>query len=152
MIPLHTTDHQFTSIWIGTINTVNAFLPLLKKGTMKRVITMSSPLGDYEFTLATGFAGATPYSISFVLFRALILRPNQLNRIPNTHVHRKAALNLAIAKFAAELGEEGFTIIALSPGMRFTSCLISSVTNPLSPRSCRHSKKYIPLFNSNLRL
>lgn len=54
------------------MNTINAFLPLLRRGQTKRVITMASPLGDYEFTLASGFTGAAPYSISCGTFQVLI--------------------------------------------------------------------------------
>ena len=82
---------------IGVIFTINAFLPLLKRGTTKKVITLSSPAGDPEFVRAAGWLGHAPYAIS------------------------KAAVNLVNVKYAVEYEDEGFTFLALSPGMVDTS-------------------------------
>jgi len=40
---------QFNVNVIGVIFTINAFLPLLKRGTTKKVITLSNPAGHPEF-------------------------------------------------------------------------------------------------------
>ncbi|KDN42775.1 hypothetical protein RSAG8_06529, partial [Rhizoctonia solani AG-8 WAC10335] len=77
---------------IGVSQTINCFLPLLRAGNHKRVICLSSGLGDEEFTTACGFASHTPYSIS------------------------KHALNLAVLKYALALKEEDFVFLAISPG------------------------------------
>jgi len=83
---------------IGVIFTINAFLPLLKRGTTKKVITISSAVGDPEFVRAAkGLDSDAPYAIS------------------------KAAVNLANAKYAVEYENEGFTFVALSPGLVNTS-------------------------------
>ncbi|TDL25348.1 NAD(P)-binding protein [Rickenella mellea] len=77
---------------IGVIHTINAFLPLLRAGRAKKVMSLSSGLGDYDFTLKDSFAIHSPYSIS------------------------KAALNMVVVKYAAELAGEGFVFLAVSPG------------------------------------
>ncbi|CAE6440843.1 unnamed protein product [Rhizoctonia solani] len=78
---------------IGVSQTINCFLPLLRAGKHKRVICLSSGLGDEEFTKTCEFAPHTPYSIS------------------------KYALNLAVLKYALALKEEGFIFLAISPGV-----------------------------------
>ena len=89
---------QFNVNVIGVIFTINAFLPLLKRGTTKKVITISSAVGDPEFVRAAkGVDSDAPYAIS------------------------KAAVNLANAKYAVEYEDEGFTFVALSPGLVNTS-------------------------------
>ncbi|KAI0363270.1 short-chain dehydrogenases/reductase [Pilatotrama ljubarskyi] len=78
---------------VGVVHTTNAFLPLLRKGTVKKVISISTGLADPEIALKSGFAINAPYSIS------------------------KAALNSAVATYAAEFRDEGFTFLAISPGL-----------------------------------
>ncbi|KAJ1306831.1 hypothetical protein OPQ81_007816 [Rhizoctonia solani] len=78
---------------IGVSQTINCFLPLLRAGNYKRVICLSSGLGDEDFTKACGFASHTPYSIS------------------------KYALNLTVLKYSLALKEEGFIFLAISPGV-----------------------------------
>jgi NAD(P)-dependent dehydrogenase (short-subunit alcohol dehydrogenase family) len=82
---------------LGVIYSTNSFLPLLRKGETRKVATISSATGDCDFVLGTGLAQAAAYGTS------------------------KAAVNMIIAKFAVRLQTEGFTIIALSPGMVDTS-------------------------------
>ncbi|KAJ6557818.1 NAD(P)-binding protein [Mycena capillaripes] len=76
---------------LGTIHTTNIFLPLLHAGTTKKVITIST--GAADLATATGSSGQAGYSIS------------------------KAALNMAMAKFAAALKQEGFVVLSISPGL-----------------------------------
>jgi NAD(P)-dependent dehydrogenase (short-subunit alcohol dehydrogenase family) len=84
---------QFKINTIGVVHTINAFLPLLRQGSVKKVISLSSGVGDLDFTLQTE-SGATPsYCIS------------------------KAALNMVVAKYAAQFKEEGFVFLAISPGL-----------------------------------
>ncbi|KAJ7648355.1 hypothetical protein DFH06DRAFT_1423981 [Mycena polygramma] len=78
---------------LGTIHTTNVFLPLLRGGTAKKVVTLSTPAADPAFAIATGSSGQIGYSIS------------------------KAALNMAIAKFAATFKPEGFVFLSISPGL-----------------------------------
>ncbi|GAA5990058.1 hypothetical protein JCM5350_003427 [Sporobolomyces pararoseus] len=75
----------------GVVNTVNAFLPLLRKGEKKQIFVTSSLVGSLSSEWARKpFASA--YSAS------------------------KAAVNMYAIKLSAELGEEGFTVIPFHPG------------------------------------
>ncbi|KAJ6601253.1 hypothetical protein DFH09DRAFT_1355441 [Mycena vulgaris] len=78
---------------IGVVHTTNAFLPLLRNGSTKKVITLSSGVADLEYTLLRGNPNQASYSIS------------------------KAALNMVVAKYAAQFKDEGFTFLAISPGL-----------------------------------
>ena len=71
----------------------NAFLPLIEKGSQKKVISISSAAGDPEFVEKSGYAFAVPYGIS------------------------KAALNFINAKYAIEFRGKGYTFLAISPGL-----------------------------------
>ncbi|KAJ7146321.1 hypothetical protein C8R44DRAFT_757155 [Mycena epipterygia] len=82
---------------IGVVHSINTFLPLLRNGSVKKVISLSTGLADPEFTLVSETAGEASYSIS------------------------KAALNMVVAKYAAQLKAEGFTFLAISPGLVSTS-------------------------------
>ncbi|KAI8995220.1 short-chain dehydrogenases/reductase [Trametes punicea] len=88
---------------IGVIHTINAFLPLLRAGTAKKVIALSSGIADNDLTLKAGIVIQAPYGIS------------------------KAGLNVVIAKYAAELRPEGFTFLSLSPE------LVNTAEKPPTP-------------------
>ena len=59
---------DFNTSWLtnvmGPIHTTNAFLPLLRKGTLKKIMTISSGVGDPALTLESGFAVHTSYAVS----------------------------------------------------------------------------------------
>ncbi|KAJ7042994.1 hypothetical protein C8F04DRAFT_1251801 [Mycena alexandri] len=82
---------------VSVVHSINAFLPLLKSGTAKKVVSISSGLGDLDFTLQADSTAQPSYSVA------------------------KAALNMVVAKFAVELKSEGFVFLALSPGVVNTS-------------------------------
>ncbi|KAI0918896.1 hypothetical protein AcV5_001958 [Taiwanofungus camphoratus] len=82
---------------IGVVHTINSFLPLLRKSPIKKIITLSSGIGDLEFTLTSGVPSQAPYSIS------------------------KAALNMTVAKYAVRFKGEGLLFLAISPGLVNTS-------------------------------
>ncbi|KAH9895818.1 NAD(P)-binding protein [Cubamyces lactineus] len=107
---------SFRTNVVGVVHTVNAFLPLLRKGTAKKVITLSTGLAALDVTLGTGFAVHVPYSVS------------------------KAALNQAVAKYAAELRDEGFVFLAISPGV------VDTVPKPLTPVEEEFFKSMVPKF------
>ncbi|TVY33085.1 putative oxidoreductase [Lachnellula subtilissima] len=77
---------------LGAIHVTNTFLPLILKGTEKKIIHISSAMGDSTLVLKGGIAGAVSYSAT------------------------KAMLNLVVAKFAVELAGQGVLILSLSPG------------------------------------
>ncbi|KAK3711233.1 hypothetical protein LTR37_009827 [Vermiconidia calcicola] len=79
---------------VGVAYTTNTFLPLIRKGQWKKVITISSGLADDVLTNQYSLAINGPYSIS------------------------KAATNTLVAKYNAALGKsEGILFLALSPGV-----------------------------------
>ncbi|EIM84663.1 NAD-P-binding protein [Stereum hirsutum FP-91666 SS1] len=83
----------FSTNVLGPVLTTNAFLPLLKKGSLKKVLTLSSGFGDEEFNLKAGTWQQSAYCAS------------------------KAALDMVNVKFALALKSEGFTCLAISPGV-----------------------------------
>lgn len=91
---------QFDINVIGPIHTINIFLPLLRAGNTKKVVTLSSGIGDLDLTLAADFGVHAPYSIS------------------------KAALNMVVTKYAVEYKKDGFVFLAISPG------LVNTATKP----------------------
>lgn len=82
---------------IGVMFTINAFLPLIRNGSVKKIIVMSTGLADLDFALKFGM----PTSI--------------------TYTTTKAALNMIVLKYALELKSDGIIFLALSPGLVNTS-------------------------------
>ncbi|KAJ7755009.1 hypothetical protein DFH07DRAFT_920785 [Mycena maculata] len=89
----------FRTNTVGTVHCINAFLPLLQMGSVKKVITITTGGADTEFVLKAKHMGSAGYSIS------------------------KAAVNMVVAKYAAQFKSEGFVFLALSPGFVDTSTL-----------------------------
>ncbi|KAI0088540.1 short-chain dehydrogenases/reductase [Irpex rosettiformis] len=83
----------FQTNTIGPIHTINAFLPLLLAGTTKKCLTISTTAGSPKVANATNFTTYGGYGIS------------------------KAALNLAIAKYASRFRDDGVVFLAVTPGM-----------------------------------
>jgi len=83
----------FTTNVVGPILTTNAFIPLLKKGTLKKVITLNTGIAVTELTLSSGYPKLTSYAIS------------------------KSALEMVNAKYAVTLKSEGFSFLDISPGV-----------------------------------
>ncbi|KAK4503182.1 hypothetical protein PRZ48_006610 [Zasmidium cellare] len=83
---------------VGVAHTIRAFLPLLRAGRLKKVITISTGIADIDMIREAGLAVAGPYGIS------------------------KAATNALVAKFHAAIGvSEGVLFLAISPGFVDTS-------------------------------
>ena len=103
---------------IGTILATNALLPLLaaKPGGARTVVNLSSDLGSIENTFAAQSAKVRPGGVA-------------------SYRMSKAAQNMATRVFAAELREQGFVVVALSPGWVATDMGSSGGrTAPLTPR------------------
>lgn len=78
---------------VGVIYTINAFLPLVRRGSAKKITVISSGQADLDLVV--------PHSIpGFVVYASI-----------------KAATNMVVAKYAVELKDEGITVLALSPGI-----------------------------------
>ncbi|KAJ6489686.1 hypothetical protein C8R47DRAFT_1320235 [Mycena vitilis] len=97
---------NFKQNTISIVHSTNAFLPLLKNGSAKKVITLSTGLADPDFTVLGEAPGQVGYSVA------------------------KAALNMVVAKYAAKYKADGFVFLAISPGMVDTS---ATATGPRAP-------------------
>ena len=88
---------------VGNIHLLNLFMPLVLKGSSKKVVVLSSGLADQELTVKYGVYENGPYSIS------------------------KTAVNMAVAKFQAEFEKNGVLFLAMSPGLvntgQFDGCM-----------------------------
>jgi NAD(P)-dependent dehydrogenase (short-subunit alcohol dehydrogenase family) len=90
-------DEMHTSLDVnvlGTVYTINAFLALVMKGSVKKIVVISTGLADAERTVSgDGMPVMVTYSVM------------------------KAALNMVVAKFCAELKSKGLITLMLSPGV-----------------------------------
>lgn len=77
---------------VGNIQLFNAFIPLISKGEVRKVIALGSMSADIDLTAKYDLSTTGPYSIS------------------------KAALNMAVAKYSAEFREKGILFMSIAPG------------------------------------
>ncbi|KAL1853627.1 hypothetical protein Daus18300_011750 [Diaporthe australafricana] len=84
---------------IGNTHLITNFIPLIERGTLKKVVVLSSGMGDVPLVVESKFKGQSPYAIS------------------------KAALNMAVAKFHAQYFAKGVLVMAISPGVVDTESL-----------------------------
>ncbi|KAI0351228.1 NAD-P-binding protein [Trametes cingulata] len=82
---------------LGIIHGVSAFLPLLRRGTTKKIIILSTVGASPKYTVAWGAATGVAYSIT------------------------KASGVMVAAKYAAGLKHEGFLVVSIHPGVVDTS-------------------------------
>ncbi|KAF2452771.1 hypothetical protein BDY21DRAFT_388461 [Lineolata rhizophorae] len=78
---------------VGVVHFFNLTVPLLKKGTAKKAIALSTGLADDNMNVNFELDVSSPYSVS------------------------KAAMNMVVAKFAAEYKREGILFMAVAPGL-----------------------------------
>lgn len=78
---------------VSNIHLFNLYMPLVLKGNAKKVITISTGMADIDLITKFGVASAPSYAIS------------------------KAAMNAAVAKFAAQYGKDGVLFMSISPGL-----------------------------------
>ncbi|OJK03000.1 hypothetical protein ASPACDRAFT_1886024 [Aspergillus aculeatus ATCC 16872] len=76
----------------GGLWATNAFLPLIEKGTQKKIVHISTGMADTAFIKKASVSVAVTYSIA------------------------KAAVNVQVAKYAVELAPKGIKVVAVSPG------------------------------------
>ncbi|EJD36366.1 putative short-chain dehydrogenase [Auricularia subglabra TFB-10046 SS5] len=84
---------SFETNVIGYVLATNAFLPLLKKGTLKKVLALGSGMADPALVLRAGYAYGPAYGVS------------------------KMALEMAMVKYAVKYKKDGFVFLTVSPGM-----------------------------------
>ncbi|PYH46711.1 NAD(P)-binding protein [Aspergillus saccharolyticus JOP 1030-1] len=85
--------HLFRVNVIGNIHLFNVFLPLIQRGTAKKVIAISSGQAALDMIPKLKIEVASLYAIS------------------------KAALNTAVAKFGVQYAKEGILFMSICPGM-----------------------------------
>lgn len=78
---------------VGNIHLLNLFLPLVMKGKVKKVITLSSGHADLGFINDLEVENSALYSAS------------------------KAAMNVIVAKFNAQYKKDGVLFVSISPGV-----------------------------------
>jgi len=89
---------SFKANTVSVTNTVSAFLPLIRKGDVKKVAVISTGMADLDLVNAGGIKVAGPYAAT------------------------KAATNMLVAKYNAALGNsEGILFLCISPGLVDTS-------------------------------
>lgn len=81
----------------GPLFTVNAFIELVKKSSVKKVIVISSGMADGPSMQLSEVGFAIPYATS------------------------KAAVNVVVSKMATEWKKDGVIFLALSPGLVSTA-------------------------------
>lgn len=90
-------EKEIQTFWETNVNgayrAMNAFLPLVKKSSIKKVVAISSGHADTDLVTKFGVWEDAPYAMS------------------------KVALNMLMAKYAARFGPEGILFLAISPGV-----------------------------------
>ncbi|KAJ5116672.1 hypothetical protein N7456_001020 [Penicillium angulare] len=104
----------------GTLRAITTFLPLIQRGELKKVIAISSGMGDIEFINETQLPIAAPYAVS------------------------KAALTTLMAKFAAAYVDQGILFASICPGRVDTA----EPGTSLSSDDITRLEKYGPKFES----
>ena len=77
---------------VGVMKTINAFLPLIEKGELKKVITISTGMADLEMMTKYDVAVGPAYAAS------------------------KAATNILVQRYQAAYKEDGILFMSISPG------------------------------------
>ena len=124
----------------AVVLTTNIFLPLLREGSIKKIVNLSTGMCDPAFALAA-------------------------EMIAPAYVMSKAAVNLATISYAITLKSEGFIVFALSPGVvftmmrqrRFRSYSVRQADDviaqsQLPPRSCRCFKAWLASSNPFIQI
>ncbi|EEP76439.1 conserved hypothetical protein [Uncinocarpus reesii 1704] len=109
---------------VGQIHLFNIFIPLILKGSAKKVIALSSGQADPKLVLDFNIDVAPSYSIS------------------------KAALNFAITKFSAQYAKDGVLFMSISPGLVDTGHFneLSSAQSESIYKTMASFKTYAPDF------
>lgn len=89
---------------LGIVHSMNAFLPLLRNGSAKKVAVLSSPVGQRELVWNMHMSAAAVYGTS------------------------KAAADMVLTKYAVMLEGEGFIITGIIPGLVDTTDTATDIT------------------------
>ncbi|KAL4744041.1 hypothetical protein BDV11DRAFT_210735 [Aspergillus similis] len=116
---------NFKTNTVAQIHLFNIFLPLILRGTAKKVIAISSGHADVELVCNHNLAIAPAYAIS------------------------KVALNMAVAKFSAQFSADGVLFLSVCPGMVDTGHFEQLTEEQLAGAAAMLKKfqEYSPTFN-----
>ncbi|KAH8647957.1 hypothetical protein BX600DRAFT_531073 [Xylariales sp. PMI_506] len=84
---------SFKSNVVGNVHLFNLYIPLIMKGRVKKIVTISSGMADNKLTALHNISAQSPYAIS------------------------KAAMNTAVAKFSAQYSKDGVLFFSICPGV-----------------------------------
>lgn len=84
---------QFKVNVLGFVHSVNAFLPLLRKGSTKKIVLIGTEGGEREFVRVAHLHGMSAYGTT------------------------KAAAHMVVAKYAVLLERDGFIVASVAPGL-----------------------------------
>jgi len=112
---------SFRTNVLGLINTIETFLPLVRLGSAKKIIAISTGMADINLIKDVGLDMGAPYAIS------------------------KSGANIVMAKYHAMYEKEGILFMSVCPGaikseavMRIRKCESSS--HATSTYVCKSSK------------
>ncbi|EEH37163.1 hypothetical protein PAAG_07719 [Paracoccidioides lutzii Pb01] len=100
-------QHFRTNV-VGNIHLLGVFVPLLLKGSAKKVITLTTGMADNDFVAGYDVAPGAPNALT------------------------KAAMNSATAKFSAQYRKDGILFMAIAPGMVDTGAFTDSTPEELA--------------------
>ncbi|KAJ5272376.1 NAD(P)-binding protein [Penicillium angulare] len=109
---------------IGNIHLFNLFVPLIQRGTAKKVFAISSGQASLDMIPRLKIEVAPLYSMS------------------------KAALNVAVAKFSAQYAKEGILFMSICPGMVDTGHFLDATPEQMKGFGAMLSSfaEYTPIF------
>ncbi|KAI5115932.1 hypothetical protein M0805_002082 [Coniferiporia weirii] len=108
---------------IGVTHTLNAFLPLVCAGKIKKVAIITSKMGSPHYAIGTQ------------------------NRITGSYAISKAGVNMVFAKYTAAFKEQGVTFLAISPGVMKTLRGPKEFVDGIYDRIVEHTRVTIPDFS-----
>ncbi|KAL2865883.1 uncharacterized protein BJX67DRAFT_389020 [Aspergillus lucknowensis] len=116
---------NFKTNVVAQIHLFNLFMPLILRGTAKKVIAITSGHADTELVANYNLPNAASYAIS------------------------KVALNMAVAKFSAQYAEDGVLFLAICPGMVDTGHFAELTEEQLAKAAPMFAKfkQFSPTFN-----
>ncbi|KAL4815437.1 hypothetical protein BDW67DRAFT_191505 [Aspergillus spinulosporus] len=116
---------NFRTNTVAQIHLFNLFIPLILRGTAKKVIAISSGHADFELVSKVNLATAPAYAIS------------------------KVALNMAVAKFSAQFSDDGVLFLSVCPGVVDTGIFEQLTEDELAGVEVILKKfhEYSPTFN-----
>lgn len=85
-------NELFQTNVVGNIRLFNIFLPLIKNGQIKKIVTISTGLSDEKLAVQYELYESGPYSIT------------------------KSAMNMVNVKFHAEFKKDGIVFMGVCPG------------------------------------